>query len=88
MQLNTSKYCYVSVTIQLNIGLHTVEWQTVLFQAIQFSISPLWALDFNYQTVLFDPQIETDQVLPILVKVNLGVKTMNGYSAFPKLQYY
>ena len=37
--LDGSKYCYVSLTIQLNIiYLHTVKRKKVLFQTIQFSI--------------------------------------------------
>ena len=42
-KLNGSKYCYVSVTIQLNIShLFTqLNKQTVLFQTIQFNLSHL-----------------------------------------------
>ena len=41
-KLNGSKYCYVSLTIQLNsshLFIHSVNDQTVLFQTIQFSIN-------------------------------------------------
>ena len=48
-KLNGSKYCYVSLIIQLNIThLFTqLNDQIVLFQAIQFSISHLFALSLN-----------------------------------------
>ena len=54
-KLNTSKYCYVSLTIQLNIShlFEQLKDQTVLFQAIQFSISHLFASS-KCQTVPFD----------------------------------
>ena len=39
-KLNDSKFCYSSLTIQLNINyLHTFKCQTVLLQIIQFSMS-------------------------------------------------
>ena len=47
-KLNGSKYCYVSLTIQLKIKsfVYTMfNYQTVLFQTIQFSISPLFTLN-------------------------------------------
>ena len=53
-KLNSSKYCYVSLTIQLNIShlfTHCQRSKTFLFQTIQFSIST----KFKCQTVLFDP---------------------------------
>ena len=37
-----------------------------------------------YNLFLFDPSIGPYQVLPILDRVDLGVKAMTGYSAFPK----
>ena len=49
-KLNCSKYCYVLLTIQLNIShLFTLSLddQTVLFQTIQFSISPLFGHSLN-----------------------------------------
>ena len=49
-QLNGSKYCYVSLTIQLNISqlIYTqLNYQTVLFLTIQFSISHLLAHSLN-----------------------------------------
>ena len=49
--------------------------KTVLFQAIQFSIS----------LVLFDPQIGPYQVLSPQARVNLEAIAMKGYSAFPKV---
>ena len=72
--LNGSKYCYVSLTIQLNIShLFTqLNIQTGLFLTIQFSISHLFALSLNFkhfyfkcQTVLFDPWIGSYQELQL-----------------------
>ena len=58
-KLNNSKYCYVSLTIQLNIShLFTqLNDQTVIFQTIQLSISYLFALFtcLKCQTILFEP---------------------------------
>ena len=47
--LNGSKYCYVSLTIQLNINHLFTELnnQTVLFQTIQFTISHWFALSLS-----------------------------------------
>ena len=39
---------------------------------------------FKCQTVLFNSQIEPNQVLPLRAKVIQGVMAMKGYSAFPK----
>ena len=48
-KLDSSKYCYVSLTTQTSvICLHT-NGQTVLFLTIQFSISHLFAL-IKYQS--------------------------------------
>ena len=51
-QLNSSKYCYVSLTVQLNMSFVYIQIndQTVLFQTIQFSIghlsnSSIWLID-------------------------------------------
>ena len=48
-QLEGSKYCCVSQTIQLNIShlLIQLNDQIVVFQTIQFSISHLFALGLN-----------------------------------------
>ncbi len=83
MKLNSSKYCYVSLTIQFKYQsfVYTqLNDQTFLFQAIQFSIST----QFKCQTVLFDPQIGPYQVLPLRARVNLGAMATKGYSIFPK----
>ena len=58
--------------------------QTVLFQAIQFSISHLFALSLNVKQFYFDPSIEFYQVLPLRVIVDLGVMAMRRHSTFPK----
>ena len=54
------------------------------FEAIQFSISHLFALSLKCQTVLFDPEIGPYQVLLFQARVGLGVITMKRYSTFPK----
>ena len=79
-QLNGSKYCYVSITIQLNISHLFIQLNVkiVLFQTIQFSIST----QFKCQTVLFDPKIRPYQVLSLQTRVDL--RAMKKYSAFPK----
>ena len=91
-QLNGSKYCYVSRTIQLNIShLFTrLNNQTVLFEKNQFSISHLFALSLNIklfyfkcQTILFDRQVGPYQEL-IQVRVDLGAMAIKVYSTFPK----
>ena len=50
---DSSKYCYKSVKIQLNIShLFTqLNYQTVLFQTIQFSISHLFAHSLNVKPI-------------------------------------
>ena len=63
--------------------------QTVLFQAIQFSISHLFALSLNVkvnkcQTVVFDPLIEPLLGASLRARVDLGAMLMNRFSAFPK----
>ena len=48
-QINDTKYCYLSLTIQLNIShLFThLNDQRLLFQAIQSGISNLFSFSFN-----------------------------------------
>ena len=78
-------YCYVSLTIQLNIShLFTqLNNKTVLFLAIQFSISHL-ITQFESQTFLFCPLIGPYQVVPLRARVDLETMAMKGYSTFPK----
>ena len=57
--------------------------QIVLFLIIQFSISHLFA-QFKCQTVLLDPLIGPYQVLPFLVRVDLGAMAMKGFSKYSK----
>ena len=56
-KLNGSKYCYVSLTIQLNIThLFTqLNGETVLFQIIQFSISHFFNVKQFYLNHRLDP---------------------------------
>ena len=48
-KLNASKYCYVSLKLQLNMSFVYTQLneKTVLFQAIQFSISRLFSHCLN-----------------------------------------
>ena len=39
---------------------------------------------FNDQTVLFDSEIEPNQMLPFQVRVDLGAMARKGLSTFPK----
>ena len=86
-QLNGSNYCYVSLIIQLNNNhLFTqLNDQTVLFQTIQFSISHLFAFSLNVKQFYLTPLIEPYQVLPLRIRVDLGVMAMKGYTAFAKV---
>ena len=54
--------------------------QIVLFQAIQFRMSCV-CTQFKCLTVLFDPLIGPCQVLPLWIRLDLGVMVMKGYSA-------
>ena len=82
--LNGCKYCYVSLTNQLNSYLFIqLNDQTVLLLRILFSISHLFGLSLNIQTVLFELQIGPYQELPPRVRVDLGAIAMKRYSAFP-----
>ena len=47
-------------------------------------ISIIYHIEFKCQTVLFDPLIGPDQVLPIRARVDQGAIAMKGYSIFPK----
>ena len=55
-QLNSFKYCYVSLIIHLNICLLFTQLndEIVLFLTIQFRISHLFALSLNVKRVLFN----------------------------------
>ena len=55
-KLNGSKYYYISLTIQLSLSfVYTqLNGQTVLFQAIQFGISHLFALSLNVKVHSLD----------------------------------
>ena len=54
-QLNYSKYCYVSLTIQLNMSFVNthLNGQAVLFLTIQFNVSHLFAHRLNVQQICF-----------------------------------
>ena len=56
--------------------------QTVLFQAIQFSISDLFALNLNVSSI--SPTDRTLLGATTLARVNLGAMAMKEYIAFPK----
>ena len=65
-QLNDFKYCFVTLTIQLNMSfVYTqINVQRVLFLTIRFNISHLYANTLSSQIVLFDLQIVPCEVLP------------------------
>ena len=81
-KLNSYKYCYLSLTIQLNIShlFAQVKCKTVLFLTIQFSIIHLFTFSLNVRQFYLTHK----QVQLLRVRVNLGAMTMKGYSAFPK----
>ena len=82
-QLNVKAVVFETIQFSLNtvsmskiVLVQAIEFSiqiTVLFQAIQFSISTqfssIWLID---------------QVLPLQARVDLGVMAIKGYSAFPK----
>ena len=86
-KLNSSMYCYVSLTIQLSLSYLFTQLndQIVLFQGIPFSMTQLFALSLNVR-----------QLIHILIHIefpnrgfyhgrkDLGAMTMNVYYAFPK----
>ena len=82
-KLNGSKYCYVSLTIQLNISHLFTHNQTVLFQIVQFILSFVYT-QFKRQAILFDLLIKPYQELPLRSRLDLGAMTMKEYTPFPK----
>ena len=62
--------------------------QKILFQTIQFSASPLFALSLNGKIVLFDPLIGPYLVQSLQTRVDLGAMAMKGYPNSPNLQHY
>ena len=89
---NNVKWFQVLLTITNNSNKHQsfaykqINDQTVLFQAIQFSML-LVCIQFKCQTVLFDLKIRPYQVLPLRTRVDLGVMVKRGTSQSSKLQY-
>ena len=82
---NGLKYCYVYLTIQLNCHLITqLNDQTFLFLTIQFIMNHFFCKLPKCPTVLFDLLIRPYQVLPLQVRVDLGVMTMKRYFIFSK----
>ena len=82
-KLDGSKYCYISLTILLNINyiVYTqLNVESVLFQTIQF-MSFICA-QFKCQTILF--KHGTYQLLPLWTRVDRGAMAMKGYSVFAK----
>ena len=84
-QLNGFKYCYASLTIQLNFHhLFTHSSMIYLFLTIQFCISYLFVLSLNVKQFYLTHRWDPIKVLPLLTRVNLGAMAMKGYSTFPK----
>ena len=80
-KLNGSKYCNITLTIQLNLS-HLLNYQTVSNYSIYRK--SFVCTQFKCQTVLFDQLIGPYQVLPLRVKVDLGAMTMKGILHIPQ----
>ena len=80
-------YCTFPKTFYVALTLQQLNGQSVLFLTIQFNVSFV-CIQFECQAVLFDPQIEPDQVLPLQARVDLGAMVMWGTVHSPKLQHY
>ena len=84
-KLNGFKYCYVSLTVQINIShLFTqLNDQTILFLMVHFSTGHLFAL-IKMWTCSIVPLIGFYQVLLFWAREYLGAISMKGYSTFLK----
>ena len=84
-QLNGSKYCDLSLTIELIIS-HSFTHKGSNSSISNNSIYPtsFVCTQFKCQTVLFDPKTGPYQVLSLLVRVDQGAMAMKGYSIFLK----
>ena len=75
-QFNCQKYFYFKLFSFV---------KQVLIQTIQFSVSIVFVhIPLNVKTVIFDPEIGPYKVLPLRVRVNLGVMALKRYSTFSK----
>ena len=74
--LNGFKYYYTPLTIK--------HQSFVLFLTIQYNVKSFVCTHFECQTVLFDSQRGSYQVLSLPARVNLGSVAMKRHSAFPK----
>ena len=86
---NSSKYCYVSLTIQFNIShLFTHSYMIKQFYFNQFILA--WDICLHsvlfdlLHSVLFDLLMGPYQVLPLRARVDLVAMAMKEYSAFIK----
>ena len=71
-KLNSSKYCYVSLTIQIkhqSFVFTQINNKIVLFQTIQLRISHLFALSLNVKQFYLTYRLGPSQVLPLQAKV-------------------
>ena len=86
IQLNASKYSYVSLTVQLNIShlLYTVIWSNSSISNNSIQYKPFVCTYFKCQTVLLDPQVGPYHVAPLRTRVYMGAMAIKGYSEFPK----
>ena len=96
-QLNSSKHCYVSPTIQLNIChlLTQFNYQTLLFLTIQFSISHVFALRLNIKQFYLthrwywnitsgQSELKSDGVFCIPPNSNItGASSSDGLVSYP-----
>ena len=87
IQLNGGKYCYLSLTFQLNMSFFspTVKWSNSSISNNSIWYKSFVCTQFKYQTALFDIKIGFYQLLPLQARVDLGVIAVKGYSAFPKV---
>ena len=72
--------------ILLIINHLLVQFQVLLFNTNNLTSVIFFAHSLNVQTVLFCPQIEPNQVLPLLVRLDLGIMAMMLNSPFPRAQ--
>ena len=66
-KLNSSKYCYVSLTVQLNISHLFTRSQMINNSISNYSVQHASFVypQFKCQTVIFDPLIGAYQLLPL-----------------------
>ena len=79
--VNGSKYCYNSIRHQLFV-YEQLNALTVLFLTIRFNIHHWFSHCLNVKQIYLTHS--TYQILPLWVRVDLGMAAIIGYSTFPK----